>query len=280
MASCVQISSAIRAFYHVWKWHNVQQEIGDAPLYNSYSLPNQVMITGPLPALSKCKSRRFNTWGHSSMHRTTLWRWWSGSPRLRTPPGRPGLRSSSKKVQAIIDETPQWCGDPLVQSGGRWQTLGVAVGLGAGPQVQRDPGLASEGELRICTLLSLAPSSPTWTRWTTSFRHMLRKSPTWPPATPKPAWSPSSTEYSPSSCRCLWKKHAPSSRSGSRWWLRLKAATLNRCHLYKIITLPELIFAIKVCFLLDENFIVPPCTFEPSACHNSVTLLSLPSKEE
>ena len=34
------------------------------------------------------------------------------------------------------------CGDPLVQSGGRWQTLSVSTGLGAGPQVQRDPGLA------------------------------------------------------------------------------------------------------------------------------------------
>ena len=31
-------------------------EIGDAPLYNQYSLPIQVMTTGPLPAPSKCKS--------------------------------------------------------------------------------------------------------------------------------------------------------------------------------------------------------------------------------
>ena len=31
-------------------------EIGDAPLYNSWSLPIQVMTTGPLPAPSKCKS--------------------------------------------------------------------------------------------------------------------------------------------------------------------------------------------------------------------------------
>ena len=49
---------------------------------------------------------------------------------------------------------------PLVQSGGRWKTLGVAARLGAGPQVQRDPGLASEGVLRLCTLLSLAPLLP------------------------------------------------------------------------------------------------------------------------
>ena len=48
----------------------------------------------------------------------------------------------------------------VVQSGDRWQTLGVAAGLCAGPQVQRDPGLASEGVLWLCTLLSLAPSSP------------------------------------------------------------------------------------------------------------------------
>ena len=35
-------------------------EIGDAPLYNSCSLPIQVMTTGPLPAPSECKSERFN----------------------------------------------------------------------------------------------------------------------------------------------------------------------------------------------------------------------------
>ena len=42
--------------------------------------------------------------------------------------------------------------------------------------------------------------------------------------------------------RRLWKRHAPSSRQ----WLRLKATTLNRCQLYYIIKLPELIFSIKV----------------------------------
>ena len=48
-------------------------EFGDASLYNSCSLPIQVMTTGPLPAPSKCKSRQFNAWGHSSTHWTTLW---------------------------------------------------------------------------------------------------------------------------------------------------------------------------------------------------------------
>ena len=35
-------------------------EIGDAPLYNSCSLPIQVITTEPLSAPSKCKSGRFN----------------------------------------------------------------------------------------------------------------------------------------------------------------------------------------------------------------------------
>ena len=90
------------------------------------------------------------------------------------------------------------------------------------------------------------PLPLTWTCWTTSFGHMLRTSPIWLPKTPKPAWSLSSAKSSPSSRRCLWKRHTPSSGSISRRWLRLKAATLNRCQLYNIIKLPELIFSIKV----------------------------------
>ena len=52
--------------------------------------------------------------------------------------------------------------------------------------------------------------------------------------------------FSLSSRRRLWKRHAPSSGSVSRRWLRLKAATLNRCQVYYIIKLPKLIFSIKV----------------------------------
>ena len=44
----------------------------------------------------------------------------------------------------------------------------------------------------------------------------------------------------------LVERYAPNSGSVSRWWLRLKAATLNRCQLYYIMKLPELIFSIKV----------------------------------
>ena len=132
------------------------------------------------------------------------------------------LRSRLESQHQSVPGCAEECGDPLVQLGGRWQTLDVAPGLGADPQVQRDPGLASEGVLRLCTLLSLPPPPPTWTRWTTLFVHTSRASPTWPPTTPKPAWSPPSAEYSPRSRRRLWKRNASSSGSVSKRWLSFK----------------------------------------------------------
>ena len=63
------------------------------------------------------------------------------------------LKSQHQSVPGCAEE----CGDPLMQSGGRNQTVGVAAGLDAGAQVQGDPGLDSEGVLRFCTLLSVPP---------------------------------------------------------------------------------------------------------------------------
>ena len=74
-----------------------------------------------------------------------------GGPHHATSHLRSRLESQHQSVPGCAEE----CGDPLVQSGGRWQILSVAVGLGAGLQVQRDPGLVSKGVLRLCTLLSL-----------------------------------------------------------------------------------------------------------------------------
>ena len=131
-------------------------EIGGAPLYNSCSLPIQVMTTEPLPAPSKFKSRRFNAWGHSSTHRTTLWRWMSGRPHHATSHLRSRLESQHQSVPGCAEE----CGDPLVQSGGRWQTLGAAAGLRAGLQIQRDSGLAWLGFKRSATTLYPSLKSP------------------------------------------------------------------------------------------------------------------------
>ena len=66
------------------------------------------------------------------------------------------LESQHQSVPGYAEE----CGDPLVQSGVRWQTLGEAAGLGAGPRVQRDAGLVLKGVQRLCTLFSLDPLLP------------------------------------------------------------------------------------------------------------------------
>ena len=101
-------------------------EIGDAPLYNSCSLRIQVMTTGPLLAPSKCKSGRFNAWGHSSTHRATLWRWWSGGfkwgPHNATSHLRSRLESQHQSVLDVLKSVViRWCNQVV---GGRpwvWQ---------------------------------------------------------------------------------------------------------------------------------------------------------------
>ena len=134
-------------------------DIGDALLYNSCSLLIQVITTGPLPAPLKCKSGRFNVprvMKTVSGYGYGLWCGFKWGPHHATSHLRSWLKSQHQSIPGWAEE----CNDPLVQSGGWWQTLGVAAGLGAGPQVQRDPGLASEGVLWLCTLLSLVPLLP------------------------------------------------------------------------------------------------------------------------
>ena len=133
-------------------------EIRDALLYNSCSLPIQLMTTGPLPAPSKCKSgltRIPGLWKQSFWLRLWFWCGFKWGPHHATSHLRSRLESQHQNIPGCAEE----CGDPLVQSGGRWQKLGLAAGLCTGPQVQRDPVLASGG-LRLCTLLSLAPLLP------------------------------------------------------------------------------------------------------------------------
>ena len=123
-------------------------EIGDVLLYNSCSLPIQVMITGwfNVPRVMKTK--------FLAMAMVMVFGVVSCDGHIMPP--HILLESQHQRVPGFAEE----CADPLVQSGGRLLTLGVAAGLGARPQVQRNPGLASEGVLRLCTLLSLPPSSP------------------------------------------------------------------------------------------------------------------------
>ena len=93
------------------------------------SLPIKLMTTGPLPAPSKCKSRRFNVPRvMKTKFPATVMVFWCGfmwGPHHATSHLRSRLESQHQSVPGCVEE----CGDPLVQSGGRWQTLGVAAGL-------------------------------------------------------------------------------------------------------------------------------------------------------
>ena len=166
LASCVQIPRAIRAFYHVWKWHNVQREGSEMRRYTTHAL-----------------------------YRSKLWQ--------------------QDHCQHPQNSNPD---------------------SSAGPQVQRDPGLASEGVLRLCTLLLLAPSS---------FVLNLLDYFVWSYVENITDMTSHNTKASLITAirRTCGKSMliVPDLR-----WLGLKAATLNRRQLCSIIKLPELIVSIKV----------------------------------
>ena len=174
-------------------------EIGDATLYNSCSLPIQVMTTRPLPATSKCKSGLPRITG-------TCPGWWKQSFRLRLwslvwfqVRATSCHLTSSKSAWKSTPKCTWMCWRV-------WWSLGAirwpVADPGCGSRTRRQPTSPKKPRLgfRRCattlypSLTALLPP-PTWTRWTTSFGHTSRTSPSWPPTTP--AWSPPSAEYSP-----------------------------------------------------------------------------------
>ena len=102
----------------------------------------------------------------------------------------------SEKVQAIIDETPQ----RLIRHIARDLCIShttvnayVKEDLKCRSYRSQTSQILTEKTKNPWLIKSVRPSSsPTWIRLTTSFGHTSRTSPTWPPTTPKPAWSPPS----------------------------------------------------------------------------------------
>ena len=211
-------------------------EIGNALLYNSCSLPIQVMSTGPLPAPSKCKSGLPRITGMCpGWWKQSFWLWLWSLMWFE-------VRATSCYLSPLKSA---WKSTPK----STWMCWRVWWSPGAIRWPVTDPGCGSRTRCRPTSpkrprlgfrrsAMTLYPSltgPPPPLTWTTLFGHTSRTSPTWPPTSPKSAWLPPSAENSPSSHQRLWKRHAPSSRSVLRRWLKLKAATLNRCQLYYII---------------------------------------------
>ena len=185
----------------------------DVPRVMKTKFPATVMVFGVVSSESHIMPPHKSAWKSTPMCTWMCWRVWWSPGAIRWLVADPGCGSRTR----------------------RWPTSPKRPRLGFRRSV-----------MTLYPSLTDPPPPLTWTRWTTSFGHTSRTSPTWPSTTPKPAWLLPSIEYSPSTSRHLWKRHAPSSKSVSRRWLGLKVATLNRCQLYDIIKLPELIFSIKV----------------------------------
>ena len=172
-------------------------EIGDALLYKSCSLPIQVMTTGPLPAPSKCKSGLPWITG-------TYPGWWKQSFQLRLwslvwfqVRATSCYLTSSKLAWKSTLKCIWMCWRVWWSPGAiRWLVADPRCGI----RTQRQPTSPKRPRLgfrRSATTLYPSLTGPppplTWTCWTTSFGHTSRTSPTWPPTTPKPAWSLPST---------------------------------------------------------------------------------------
>ena len=160
-------------------------EIGDAPLYNSCSLPIQVITARTIAGLPRItrtcpgwwkQSSRLRLWSlvwfqvrATSCHLKSLkctwmcWRVWWSPGAIRWPVADPGCGSSPR----------------------HW------------PTSSKRPRLGFRSATTLCPSLTGLHPSPTWTCWTTSFGHTSRTSPTWPPTIPKPTWSLPSAELPP-----------------------------------------------------------------------------------
>ena len=187
------------------------------------SLPIQVMTARTIAGLPRITGTCSGWWIQSFW----LWLWslvwfqvWAKSCHL----------TSSKSAWKSTPKCTWMCRRVWWSAGAiRWPM----ADLGRGSRTQRRPTSPKRPRLdfrrnatTVYTSLT-APSSPTWTRWTTSFGHTSKTSSTLPPTIPKQAWLPPSAEYLPSSRRRLWKRYAPSSGSVSWRWLRLYCTWCN-----------------------------------------------------
>ena len=212
-------------------------EIGDVPLYNSCPLPIQVMTAWTIAGEPRITGTCLGWW------KLSFWlRLWS-LVRFQVRATSCHI-TTSKSAWKSTTKCAEECGDRLVQSSGRWQTLVVAAGLGAGSQVQIDPGFRRSVKTLYPSLT--APSSPNLNPLDYFVWSYVENITNMTSHNTKASLITAIRQVFSSSHRRFWKRHAPSSGSVSRRWLRMKVATLNRCQLYYIIKLPELIFSIKV----------------------------------
>ena len=186
-------------------------EIGDAPLYNSCALPIQVMTTGPLPAPSKGKSGRFNVPRviKTKFPATVMVFGVVSSECHIIPPHifEVGLKVNTKVYLDVLKSVViPWCNQV---AGGRpwvWQQDTAPAHKSKETQAWLQKECYDFVPFSHCALPRTEPAD-----------YFVR------------SYVENITNITSHNTR-----------------LRLKATPLNRCQLYYIIKLPELIFSIKV----------------------------------
>ena len=242
-----QVPRAIGAFYHVWKWHNVQRARSEMHRCTTHApyrskLRQQDHCQHPQNANLDYHEQQGRAQGDEnkvSGYGYGLWCGFKSGPHHATSHLQSRLKSQHQKYLDVLKSVViPWCNQVAGDRSWVWQ---------------QDLALAHTSKETQAWLQKECYDFVPFSHW-----HLFLP-------TPEPAGllclvihrehhqhdlsqhqSQPDHQYSLSFHQRLWKRHAPSSGSVSRRWLRLKAATLNRCQLYYIIKLPELIFSIKV----------------------------------
>ena len=165
-------------------------EIGDAPPYNLCPLPIQVMTTGPLPAPSKWKSAWFNVPRvMKTMFPATVTVFGVVSSEGHIMPPHifeVGLKVNTKVYLDVLKSVViPWCNQVAGLRPWVWQQDSAPT-----HKFKETQAWLQKECYDFVSFSHWPPPPPIWTRWTISFGHTSRISPTWPPTTPKWAWSP------------------------------------------------------------------------------------------
>ena len=223
LASCVQIPRAIGAFYYVWKWHNVQQARSEMRRCTTHAL-----YWFKLWQQDHCQLPQ-NANPYSSTLEGT-------AQHIRRPFGEVVERKDTarkiqtkefiEKIQAIIDETPQ---QPIQQTA---RDLGIShttvnacakEDLKCRSYRRQTSQILTEKTKNLRLIKSILPRPEP-----AGLLCLVKRREHHQHDLPQHQSQPDRCHLL-SSCQHLWKRHAHSSGSVLRRWLRLKVVTLNRC---------------------------------------------------
>ena len=108
-----------------WRRAAVQLMLSNDPSYDNGTIASTLKMQIQMVQRAQGDENKNSGYGYG------LWCGFKWGPHHATSHLRCWLESQHQNVPGCAEE----CGDPLVQSGGWWQTLGVVAGLGTSPQV-------------------------------------------------------------------------------------------------------------------------------------------------